>query len=130
MSTQKLSQLEMSSHVRPFYPGVMLLVFSGLVLGIGYGVHLFGFGGWGTLALAGLSLFAAGCLWGNWRRFAWPAVALAVVTAVMCAIGLPAQLGLGNSVAVSLNLAIIVAQLVTAVLVFRAMWSGTISPQR
>lgn len=120
MSTQKLLQIKMNSNVRPFYPGMMLLVFSGLALGIGYGVHLYGFGGWGTLALAGSSLFAAGCLWGNWRRFVWPTMALAVAGAVMCAAVLPAQLTPGNFVAAAMNLAIIVAQLVTAVLIFRA----------
>ena len=119
--SQKTSQLEMSSSARPFYPGVMLLLFSGLALGIGYAVHLYGFGGWVTLALAGLTLFAAGSLSGNWRRFAWPALALALTGALVCAFGLPAQLGPGNSVAALLNLAIIVSLLATAVLIFRAM---------
>jgi uncharacterized membrane protein YjjP (DUF1212 family) len=99
-------------------PAVLLTV-SGVALVSGYLLHLAGFGGWLTLAVAGASLLAAGALQRNQARFAIPAVVVAVEGAILCTMALPDQLGQGEFIAAVANLAIISAAITAAVLILR-----------
>jgi uncharacterized membrane protein (UPF0136 family) len=99
-------------------PAVLLTV-SGLALIGGYLLHLGGFGGWLTLAVAGASLLAAGALQRNQARFAIPAVVVAIEGAILCTMALPEQLGQGEFIAAVANLAIISAAITAAVFILR-----------
>ena len=98
---------------------VALLFAGGIMLGVGYLLHLTGFGGWMTLAIAGVSLFAAGAVWGNLRRFALLAVVVAFFGAVLCTMALPGQLQIQATPAAALNLAVILSQLGAVLLIMR-----------
>ena len=96
-----------------------LLTVSGVALVLGYLVHLAGFGGWMTLAVAGASLLAAGALRGNQARFAISAVVVAIEGSILCTMALPGQLGQGEFIAAVANLAIITTSITAAALILR-----------
>jgi len=96
---------------------VALLMVSGMALIVGYLLHLAGFGGWMTLAVAGASLLAAVTLRGNQARFAIPAVVIAIEGAILCTMALPDQLGHGEFIAAVANLAIITTFITAAALI-------------
>ena len=95
-----------------------LLAAGGITLIIGYLIHLAGFAGWLTLVIAGASLFAAGGLWGNLRRFALLAVVVALVGAALCTTALPDQIRANATAATAANLAVILSQIAAAVLIW------------
>jgi hypothetical protein len=105
-------------HVAGTAPAALLFA-SGVMLNIGYLLHLSGFGGWMTLALFGASLFAAGAVWGNTRRFALMAVAIALIGAILCTMALPGQLRINATPAAAFNLAVILSQLAVVFLILR-----------
>ena len=96
---------------------VILLFGIGVALGIGYLLHLAGFSGWMTLMIAGVTLFVAGALWGDIRRFAWLATAVALFGALMCTTALPAQLQAQQLAAFSVNLGIILSQVAVVIII-------------
>jgi hypothetical protein len=98
-------------------PGLLALVGVGLV--VGYILHLAGFYGWMTLAVAGASLLAAGALWRNLSRFSIPAIVVAIEGAILCTLALPGQLNNGETLAAVANLAIIAALIAAAALIQR-----------
>ena len=95
-----------------------LLFAGGIGLGVGYLLHLAGFGGWMTLVIAGATLFAAGALWGDLRRFALLAVVVALTGAALCTTALPDQINSGAMGAASANLGIIISQIAAAILIW------------
>ena len=98
-------------------PGLLALVGVGLV--VGYSLHLAGFAGWMTLAVAGASLLAAGALWRNQSGFSIPAIVVAIEGAILCTMALPDQLGKGEGIAAVANLAIIAALIAAAAMILR-----------
>ena len=95
-----------------------LLFAGGVTLGVGYLLHLAGFGGWLTLVIAGASLFAAGGLWGDLRRFALLAVVVALTGAALCTTALPDQIRASALTAAIANLGIIIGLVAAAVLIW------------
>ncbi|NCF68613.1 MAG: hypothetical protein GWP61_21850 [Chloroflexi bacterium] len=95
-----------------------LLFAGGVSLGVGYLLHLAGFGGWLTLVIAGASLFAAGGLWGDLRRFALLAVVVALVGAALCITALPDQIHDSATLAAAANLGVIISLVAAAVLIW------------
>jgi len=104
-----------------------LLVVGGITLGVGYLIHLAGFAGWLTLVIAGASLFAAGGLWGDLRRFSLLAVVVALAGAALCTTALPDQVRANATAATAANLGVILSQLAAAVLIWQLIapaWRG------
>ncbi len=97
----------------------ILLFAGGTALGVGYILHLAGFGGWMTLAIAGASLFAAGAVSGDLRRFALLAAGVAITGAILCTMALPGQLRSRATIAAAANLAVILSQLAAVFLIVR-----------
>ena len=97
----------------------LLLALVGIGLCVGYSLHLAGFAGWMTLAVAGASLFAGVALWRYPSRFLIPAVVVAIEGAILCTMALPNQLGSGEFIAAVANLAIIAALITAAVVILR-----------
>ena len=95
-----------------------LLFASGIALGVGYTMHLAGFVGWVTLVIGGLSLFAAGALWGDLRRFTWLAVGVILIGVVLCTSALPDQLRANAMFATAANLGVILSQLTAISLIW------------
>jgi hypothetical protein len=110
-------------------PAVLLFA-GGIVLGVGYTLHLAGFGGWMTLAIGGASLFAAGAVWGNLRRFALLAVGVALFGAILCTTALPGQLRSSATAAAAVNLGVILSQLAAVFLIMRIRQSPIRSRQK
>jgi hypothetical protein len=98
-------------------PGLFVLVGIGLI--VGYSLHLAGFAGWMTLAVAGASLLAAGVLWRNRSGFSIFAIVVAIEGAILCTLALPGQLNNGENIAAVANLAIIAALIAAAAMIQR-----------
>jgi hypothetical protein len=97
-------------------------------LGIGYSMHLTGFTGWLTLVIAGASLFTAGALWGDIRRFASLASGVAVVGAALCLSALPVQLHANATGAAVMNFGVIFCQLAAFILIVHNITSSREMP--
>jgi hypothetical protein len=97
--------------------GLLALVGVGLV--VGYSLHLAGFTGWMTLAVAGASLLIAGGLWRNQSGFSIPAIVVAFEGAILCTLALPDQFDNGEIIAALANMAIIATMIATAAKILR-----------
>lgn len=115
--TPSKSEQEGSFNILGIAPA--LLFAAGIAMGVGYIAHLAGFSGWVTLVIAGASLFVAGGLWGDGRRFALLAGVVALIGAAMCTTALPAQFDNREVAAAAANVGVIVSQLGATLLIWR-----------
>ena len=97
----------------------LLLALVGVGLCVGYGLHLAGFAGWITLAVAGVTLLAGGALWRYPSRFSTPAVVVTIMGAILCTMALPDQLSNAEFIAAIANLTIIAILITAAALILR-----------
>ena len=83
MNTRNLNhnQPQIPTWIAPF-----LLFLSGIALIAGYNMHMVGFIGWATLAIAGASFFVSGGLLGEAykRQFIFLALGVAIIGTLMC----------------------------------------------
>lgn len=108
----------LQNHQRKLWAPV-LLALSGIGLVVGYSLHLAGFKGWMTLAVAGASLLSAGALWRNQAVFSILAVVVGIEGAILCTMALPNQLENGEIIAAVMNLVVIAALIGAAAVILR-----------